>query len=406
MNDPNILLDAFKLKPAAAIEYMKRKGYGFSWNWYDMWKDAHAKAFTVAKVTKVEVMRDIRAMVQKALDEGMTWQQFKKELTPQLQKRGWWGKKEHIDKETGEVTEYMAGSPRRLRTIFETNHATAYVAGRYKGQMDAAEDLPYLQYIAMTDGKTTDSCRDLHGRIFRADDPIWDYMYPPNHWGCRSRVRSLTENQIKRMGIEPESSKGRIVEKEVIIGKGDKARKEKITGLVLGKNKVHWIGPGWDYNPGKEAWMPNLSIYHTNDARAFIRDGLKGPYCKHFLEAKGGIGGAIPVAAMPKKYMKAVGAKTDVVWLSADSLWKNAAHHPEITTSDYQRLQTVIENATIVLQDPKSQNKAHFLDVGDKSYLAVVKATQDGARSYVVSFRNIGIQKIDKLMARWKVIKK
>jgi len=31
-DDTNILLDAFKQKPAAAIEYMKRKGYGFSWN--------------------------------------------------------------------------------------------------------------------------------------------------------------------------------------------------------------------------------------------------------------------------------------------------------------------------------------------------------------------------------------
>ena len=120
MNDP-ILLDAFSQKPAAAIEYMKRKGYGFSWNWYDMWKDAHARAFTVAKATSTEVVRDIRFMVEDALTHGMTLQEFQEKLTPQLKGHGWLG--DIVDKKTGEVVTTVG--PRRLKTIYRTNLQTA-----------------------------------------------------------------------------------------------------------------------------------------------------------------------------------------------------------------------------------------------------------------------------------------
>jgi SPP1 gp7 family putative phage head morphogenesis protein len=407
MSGPSILLDAFQQKPAAAIEYLKRKGYTFSWNWFDTWRDAHARAFTVAKVAKVELLRDIRNAVQSAISEGKTLQQFKKELTPKLQKAGWWGKKEHVDEETGEVTEVQLGSPRRLKTIYETNLQTAYMAGRYKGQMEAADDLPYLQYIAVMDGKTTDTCRDMHGKVFRADDPIWNEFYPPNHWGCRARVRSLSERQVQRMGLVPESSEGRIVEKEVIVGKGAKARKETVTGLNIGHGKTFWTGAGWDYNPGKEAWMPDLSVYHENDASAFIKDGFGGPMYRQFLDARGALGGEIPIAAMPKDYLKHVGGnvKNNTVWLSADSLFKNVEHHGELTTDDYLHIQNVVEDASLVLQNPKERLKAHFLEVGEQSFMAVVKATVKGDKLYLVSFRYAKEKDINDLKKTWRVIK-
>jgi len=403
----NILLDAFNLKPAAAMEFIKRKGYTFSWNWFDTWKDAHARAFTVAKVTKVDIMRDIRDAVEKAVSEGKTLQQFKKELTPTLQKKGWWGKKEHVNEETGEVTEYMAGSPRRLKTIYGTNLQSAYMAGRYKGQMDAKDDLPYIQYIAVLDGRTTDTCRDMHGRVFRADDPIWDTLYPPNHWGCRARARSLSERMLQREGLRVENSDGRIVTQEVTVGKGENARKETVTGLTLGNGKTYWAGPGWDYNPGKEAWMPDLSVYHENDARAFIKDGFGGPLYRQFLDAKGALGGEIPIAAMPKDYVKHLGGnvKNAAVWLSADTLFKNVDHHGELTTDDYLHIQTVVEDATLVLQNPNEPLKAHFLEVNDTPYVAVVKATDVGKKLYLVSYRRTHPGEINSHKKTWRVIK-
>jgi uncharacterized protein with gpF-like domain len=41
---------AIGLKPEKAIEYFKAKGFAFSWDWQKIWQEAHARAFTVAKV--------------------------------------------------------------------------------------------------------------------------------------------------------------------------------------------------------------------------------------------------------------------------------------------------------------------------------------------------------------------
>lgn len=35
-----------------------------------MWQDAHARAFTVAKVTRLDILEDIRGTLQQAVDEG------------------------------------------------------------------------------------------------------------------------------------------------------------------------------------------------------------------------------------------------------------------------------------------------------------------------------------------------
>jgi len=47
---------AFGLPPKKAIRYFRSKGHVVSWNWNDTLGAAHAKAFTVAKVTNMEVV--------------------------------------------------------------------------------------------------------------------------------------------------------------------------------------------------------------------------------------------------------------------------------------------------------------------------------------------------------------
>ncbi|HDH01064.1 MAG TPA: phage head morphogenesis protein, partial [Nitrospirae bacterium] len=70
---------AFNLKPEKAIEYFKSKGYTFSWDWHDTWQEAHAKAFTVAKAMRMDILQDIRDALQMSLDEGQNFRAFKKE---------------------------------------------------------------------------------------------------------------------------------------------------------------------------------------------------------------------------------------------------------------------------------------------------------------------------------------
>ncbi|EDS5133801.1 phage head morphogenesis protein, partial [Salmonella enterica subsp. enterica serovar Minnesota] len=45
----------FGLPPERAIAYLKNKGYRITWDWEEMWQEAHAQAFTVAKLTRLDI---------------------------------------------------------------------------------------------------------------------------------------------------------------------------------------------------------------------------------------------------------------------------------------------------------------------------------------------------------------
>ncbi len=40
----------FKLAPTAAIKYFQKKGNSYSWDWYDLWEDAHKKLLQLQKL--------------------------------------------------------------------------------------------------------------------------------------------------------------------------------------------------------------------------------------------------------------------------------------------------------------------------------------------------------------------
>ncbi|WP_244142405.1 phage minor head protein [Pseudomonas allokribbensis] len=60
---------------------------------------------------------------------------------------------------------------------------------------------PYWMLIAILDSKKRPSHRELHGQVFRHNDPIWQTIYPPDDFNCRLRVIALTEAAIKRKGL-------------------------------------------------------------------------------------------------------------------------------------------------------------------------------------------------------------
>lgn len=212
--DPEILLRAMQLPPEEAIAFFKSKGYEITWNWDDMAQEAHTRAFTVAKATSLDILKDIRGELQKALDKGTTFSQFQKDLEPRLRAKGWWGVQEGVDAD-GNPTSVQLGSPWRLKTIFQTNMQTAYMAGRERQMRAVSQDRPFWKYIAVMDGKTRQAHRELHGKIFRFDDPFWDHFYPPNGYNCRCRVVTLSPREIERDGLKVLSSNGQIVPQEV-----------------------------------------------------------------------------------------------------------------------------------------------------------------------------------------------
>jgi SPP1 gp7 family putative phage head morphogenesis protein len=255
---------AFGLKPEKAIAYLKEKGYEFSWDWQEVWQEAHARAFTVAKAMKLDILQDIRDGVQEALDAGITYREFATNLTPKLKAKGWWGKQEQIDETTGEITTVQLGSPYRLRTIFDQNIQTAYNVGRYRSQAENVASRPYWQYVAVLDARTRPAHAALNGKVFRSDDPFWSSFYPPNGWRCRCRVRALDDGNLTERDLRVESSKGKLSERDELVSKktGEMAPVTVYKGTdEFGKKFTVAPDAGFSYNPGKVDWQPDPKRY-------------------------------------------------------------------------------------------------------------------------------------------------
>jgi SPP1 gp7 family putative phage head morphogenesis protein len=282
MSEPIDLAYAVTLAPKDAIEYFQAKGYEISWNWWEVWREQHAQAFTVAKAMKLDVLQTLRDAVGEALAEGQTQEQFARLLTPKLKALGWWGWQEHIDTSTGEITRVKLGSPWRLKTIYRTNLQSAYMAGRWKAQAENADAQPYLQYVAVMDAKTRPGHAALNGKVFRIDDPVWNRIYPPNGFNCRCRTRALSQAQLDARQLQVSEAAPVSREMEIGVDKrtGEIIRKD-VGGVRfrhLGKEMEFYPDAGFDYNPGAAKWGgPDLRQYEADLAAQYRAEAAPKP---------------------------------------------------------------------------------------------------------------------------------
>jgi SPP1 gp7 family putative phage head morphogenesis protein len=235
-----VTTDPFGLEPTAALAWFRQKGYALNFDWRDMWGEQHARAFTVAKATQLDVLADIRDAVDKAIADGVPPQQFRKGLRPALEAKGWWGEKEQVDPVTGEKRLVQLGSARRLNTILETNLRQTQAAARWERVERSARERPYLRYVCLRDGRERKEHRAWHGIILPWDDPWWDKHYPPNGWGCRCKVVQLSDRDLERYGFK--------VAKKAPPVRYETYENER-TGAVV--RVPRGVDPSFDYNAGK-----------------------------------------------------------------------------------------------------------------------------------------------------------
>ena len=191
---------AIGLPHEEAIRYFEQKGYAIGFNYHEVWAQAHARAFTVAGVLKLDVLTDIQNALKEALKNGQTLRQFEKSLLPVLTQKGWIGNGLVADQQTGELQGKQL-PPRRMETIFRTNMQSSYMAGRYQTMQANVDDRPYWQYWAIMDKRTRPAHAMMNGRVFRADDPIWGTIYPPNGYRCRCSVRAFNQGDLDKRNL-------------------------------------------------------------------------------------------------------------------------------------------------------------------------------------------------------------
>ncbi len=226
--------------PVEVLQYFRNKGLKVGFDWRDVWRTEHAASFTVAKAMQLDVLTSIRDAVDQAIENGETLQQFRKNLIPTLQKLGWWGKQEMADPLTGEIIEAQLGSPRRLKTIYRANMRSARSAGQYQRAQRTKEALPYFRYGLGPSEKHREEHAALEGTILPVDHPFWQTHMPPNGWGCKCRVRQISQAEMTRREWSVSA------DPQVNMVPWENQRTGKVEMIPEG------IDPGWDTNPGYE----------------------------------------------------------------------------------------------------------------------------------------------------------
>lgn len=213
-----------------------------SFDWMEIYAADHAAMFTVAKSAGHDILDDIYRALLAALEEGKTFEEFARELEPVLRAKGWWGRSKATDPMTGAPRATQLGSPRRLRTIFETNMRVSYAAGHWSRFQRQKTARPFLRYVAIRDERTRPQHAALHNLVLPVDHPFWQVFAPPNGWNCRCTLQNLSQRDVDRL----------IASGEVLLFEPPEITLRPWTNRRTGevRSVPDGIDPGWDYNPG------------------------------------------------------------------------------------------------------------------------------------------------------------
>ncbi len=217
----------------AQIAFFRKKMAIPSRTWTDLWQNEHDHAFVVAGAMRMALVEDLQKSVQKAIEQGSTLAEFRKDFDRIVAEHGW---------------SYRGSRGWRTRVIYETNLRTSYQAGRY-AQLQRFDYWQYHHSPASEDPRPEHLGWD--GLVLAKDDPFWQTHYPPNGWGCKCTVTGISKKRLRSKGLKvSESPKLRM--RKVIAGRfGPSPRTVYVP---------QGIDPGWAYAPGRDAWMRQFAI--------------------------------------------------------------------------------------------------------------------------------------------------
>ncbi len=399
MSDPQLV-------PREALRFFSQKKLQVGFDYRDVWREEHATAFTVAKITETDVLGAVKGSLETALKEGQSFDSWRKNIRPELEKTGWWVRREVVDPKTGEIAETEIGAPARLRTIYDTNIRTANAAGSWDRIQRTKRFLPNLLYTVGPSAKHRPEHLAWHGTLLPADDPWWLTHFAPNGWGCKCSIRQVGRAEYERLvrdGI-PGPGVQELDRNGMPTGRLIRSKTPTITTAppldrVPWKNKrtgitelvPRGIDPGFDSNPGARfrtvsqmrVLKDKLASADDKVAAAVVQSWVEGPALQNWLQKPFE---SVPIGVVRDAVASDIGAKTRVVMLSADTVTKQLRSHPEIVAGDYQQVAAVLQRGQAIQDTERSMI---FVDELPDNYLAVVKSTMSGEGLFVTSFRRI-----------------
>lgn len=149
--------------------------------------EARSAAVTVSGVEDKAAIAAIQEKIGEYLREGKTLAEWQKEY-PALR----------------DALGLSAEKPWRAETLFRTDVARAYGAGRVRALRDPEikNAFPAYQRVAVMDDRTRPEHAAMHGVTLPADDAFWMSHTPPDDYNCRCDLVPLTQGYMDEKGIE------------------------------------------------------------------------------------------------------------------------------------------------------------------------------------------------------------
>lgn len=169
-----------------AIAYFRKKITIPTQRWDEFTAQNHDFAFTVAGLTKADLLENVRSLVDTAIAEGSDIETFQNQFENLIKGKGW------------------TASDKRIYTILDTNSRRAYAAGRYQQVTDpeVMEQRPFLVWKHRDSIVPRPNHLALDNKAIAASDPFWKVAFPMCAWGCRCTVFSADERMLQRIGAK------------------------------------------------------------------------------------------------------------------------------------------------------------------------------------------------------------
>jgi SPP1 gp7 family putative phage head morphogenesis protein len=155
-------------------------------------KDAEAAikaiAFSVQRVEEANALIVLKESIAASIKTGATFKDWKDELPSLFENAGY-------------VVKGPKLTPWHLETVFRTNQASVYEAGKWD-QFQSDDYVTGMEYVAVMDNRTRVEHAALDGEIFKKDDPIWGSIYPPNEYNCRCSTSPVSNFYMREKGLK------------------------------------------------------------------------------------------------------------------------------------------------------------------------------------------------------------
>lgn len=216
IGSPNAELELAPLPFDAAEEFWRAKRLVRSWDELGAatYEQAVAYGFKVAGITADSLLRQMHEDIERAI-AGET----------------------SIDALITDLREKYLLKEKHAQVVARTNIQTAYHWGHYRQLTTPAvvQTFPIWAFDVVDDDDTSDICLALVGQAYPADSSIWDSLYPPNHYNCRTTVVALTSAEAAEQGFAVQTNawpRDPSTGAEVIAGRGFEINVGRVANLA------------------------------------------------------------------------------------------------------------------------------------------------------------------------------